>query len=166
MNPFIQDARSRLSAWKQLRNAIQAQQLPQQQLTVALEFWRQAPLEKPLIDWDHCENWPTAWELLHNNRFCESSLSLAVALSLLYSDMLRWSHTQLVLITDRQQHVQKIVVLTQWAMLNHGWLDMRPVADLQQMHINRKWSWDNNTWREQALKTANMITSSPPAHGK
>jgi len=166
MNPFIQDARSRLRAWKQLRHAIQAQQDPQQQIQITLEFWRQAPLERPLIDWDHCENWPTAWELLHNNRFCESSLSLAVALSLLYSDVAGWDQTQLVLITDRQHHVQKIVVQTPWALLNHGWLDIRPVADLQQMHINRKWSWNNNTWNEQALKFAHNMASSHQVAGK
>jgi hypothetical protein len=155
-NPFLGSHRVRQDAWRQLRTSIQAAPTAQNKITQTLDFWKQAPLENHLLDWDNCKLWPTPWELLHNNRFCESSLSLAVAYTLVMSDPDYFPSIQLVLITDRKDHVQKIVVQTHDHILNYGWLDQQPTDLIHTINVNRRWCYVENKWQEQPIKWANL----------
>lgn len=118
-----------------------------EKIQLTLTFWKGAPLENPLLDWDNCANWPSPWELINDNRFCDSTLSLAVANTLVMADPDNFKDAQLALITDRENHVQKIVVITHDRVLNLGWLDVTPREAIKQAHINRRWKHDGKIWR-------------------
>jgi len=146
MNPFLLDGRARLNSWKALRDEITGTPDPIQKIGKALQFWRLAPIENPVIDWDNSQSWPTAWELLHNNRFCESALSLGVAYTLLLSDPEIFSNLAMMLITHRLYHVQKIVLLTHNQVLNLGYLDQQPVSIIAKAQIHTRWRFDGKSW--------------------
>ena len=148
MNPFLLDPKERLKAWKGLRAQIASTESVVEQMDLALNFWKQAPLEKPILDWDNCQSWPTPWEMLHTNRFCESTLSLAVGYSLVLSSPHNYPDLELVLITDRLNHVQKVLARTQEWTLNHSWLDRLPRYQLQNVQIHSKWHYNGKAWQE------------------
>jgi len=148
MNPFVLDPRSRLSAWKELRTQIQAVEFLDDKVQLTLTFWKQAPIENPILDWDNSSRWPTPWELLNNNRFCESTLSLAVAMTLVMSEPSLFEDIELLLITDRRHHVQKVVARLPECVLNYGWLDIHPRDILQGCSLHRLWTYDGRQWAE------------------
>ena len=147
MNPFLLDSRSRIAEWKELRARVAEAEDVISKIDATLTFWRKAPIENPIIDWDNSTTWPTAWEMLHSNRFCESALSLGVAYSLLYSDPAAFDDLKLILLTDRQNHVQKIVVRTQQQVLNYGWLDRLSTEVLNTCQVHNRWHWDGRAWQ-------------------
>ena len=148
MNPFVLDAKARLSAWKSLRNQIQQTQQLADKVNITLDFWKQAPIENPIIDCDNSKNWPGPWELLHTNRFCESSLSLAVGYTLVLSDPSIFADTKLMFVTDRAQHIQKITVSINGWIINHGWLDCQSISDLKNLHTHQVWTFNGKSWTE------------------
>lgn len=149
MNPFLLDPRSRLLSWKELRTAIAGEESPVDKIHLALSFWKQAPIENPLIDWDNAQKWPTPWELLHNNRFCEGALTLGVAYTLILSNPEQFQDLTLLLITDRENHVQKIVAKTHGYILNYGWLDRNPMTVISNCQIHSRWNFDGKCWQAQ-----------------
>jgi len=149
MNPFLLDTSSRRVAWKLLREEILEQSSPDAQIDLALTFWKQAPIENPLIDWDNAEKWPTPWELLHTNRFCEGALTLGVAYTLILSSPEHFQDLGLLLITDRQNHVQKIVAKTHSQVLNYGWLDRLPATTIKNCQVHSRWWFDGRNWQNQ-----------------
>jgi hypothetical protein len=146
MNPFVIDPKTRLAAWKDLRKQIISSENTEEKINLALQFWKMAPLQNNVLDWDKCENWPTPWELLNDNRFCDSTLSLAVAYTLLLSDPETFADAKLILVTDRINHVQKIMVKTNNVVLNYGWLDVNQLEILKKLQTHTRWSFDGKQW--------------------
>ena len=73
----------RLADWVKLRQA--ASLLEQsEQLKMINDWWFKAPIVNHLINWESTQDWPTPWELLNNNGYCE----LARALGIVYTIML------------------------------------------------------------------------------
>ena len=73
----------RLADWVKLRQA--ASLLEQsEQLKMINDWWFKAPIVNHLITWESTQDWPTPWELLNNNGYCE----LARALGIVYTVML------------------------------------------------------------------------------
>lgn len=146
INPFVIDPKTRLTAWKDLRKEVSLSENIEEKINLALQFWRMAPLQNNVLDWDKCENWPTPWELLNNNKFCDSTLSLAVAYTLVLSDPEIFTDIMLMLVTDRINHVQKIMVKTNNLVLNYGWLDVNPLEILEKSQIHTRWVFDGKQW--------------------
>jgi len=149
MNPFVMDAKYRLSAWKSCRAEIAAQTDVDAQLDVCLKFWQQAPLENHILNWDDCTTWPSAWELLDDNSYCTSGHSLGVAYTLIWAAPDQYSDLSLRLITDRANSVQKIMVYTQGWVLNSGYLDKTSENSLQHVHTHSIWKWTGKLWQPQ-----------------
>jgi hypothetical protein len=147
INVFLGDRKTRSSAWKQIRQQIQDQPNPEIKLDLALLFWKQASFEKPTIDWDNCESWPSAWDLINNNCYCTNAHSLGVAHTLLLADPM-FDNLQLRLIQDRQHHVQKIVVSWHNWYLNHGYLDKIHKDSLASISIQNAWAWNTKKWSQ------------------
>jgi hypothetical protein len=146
MNPFLSDYKTRLAAWKKCRAEIASQHDTVLQIDLCLQFWKQAPIQNNILNWDDCTVWPTSWEQLENNDYCTSSHSLAVANTLVLGDPSRYQNLSLRLITDRQNSVQKIVVYTQGWILNYGYLDKTSENSLQHVHTNNIWKWAGKQW--------------------
>lgn len=76
----------RLRLWKNLRESISAQALPEQ-LDAIAKFFADMPYESRTIDYYSPASWPTPWEILFYGSFCKSSISLLMfhTLSLLHN---------------------------------------------------------------------------------
>jgi len=72
------DFGDRLSEWRNLR--YRCQSLDQCMLTIN-DWWWQAPMVNHYLHWDDYQKWPTPWELLADNIFCD----LARAVGILYT---------------------------------------------------------------------------------
>lgn len=147
INPFILDYKTRLQSWKDLRSQVVALDNIEAKLLQTCKFWQQAPIENKVIDWDDSSSWPDAWMMISRNHYCDSTLSLAVAYTLLLVDPSESSNIRLCLITDRQNEIQKIVLKTHEYVVNHGWLDIIPKKSLV-LEVNRRWLFDGKHWVE------------------
>jgi hypothetical protein len=75
-----QDYSARLQAWADLRNhCIQSPLV--QALTEIDAWWQQTPWQPYYLHWDDRDRWPTPWELLSDNIYCD----LARALGIMYT---------------------------------------------------------------------------------
>jgi hypothetical protein len=146
MNPFVLDSRSLMTAWKNCRNSVRLCDSSLMAMETCLNFWKGAPLENHHLDWDNSSSWPKPWDLINTNRFCASTLSLAVAWTLVLADAERFDDVDLLLITNKTAHVQKIVVRTGAVILNHGWLDLQSREILKQCHTHKKWVFNGKIW--------------------
>lgn len=146
MNPFIQDYATRLAAWKTCRTDVNSALKIDDKINVCLKFWKDAPIQNPLLNWDNSESWPTAWELLNENNYCTSSHSLGIAFTLVWADVDLFKNMTLDLITDRTYSVQKIVVNWQNWYLNYGYVDKIAKNTLQNVHTHERWQWAQKKW--------------------
>lgn len=146
MNPFLLDPQSRRAAWKTVRLDISGLPNSESRIDAALAFWRQAALERTTIDWDDCRGWPTAWELIQRNQYCESAQSLGLALTLMLASPELVDSTRLHLITDRHNCVQRIVAQVDGWILNHGWCDRQPALLLGKVSVHQTWRWHDRAW--------------------
>jgi hypothetical protein len=90
----------RLADWVRLRQA--AAPLEQsQQLMLINDWWFRAPIVNHLINWENPRSWPTPWELLNNNGYCE----LARALGIVYTIMLIENYTDLKIIQTKEDNL-------------------------------------------------------------
>lgn len=98
------NSEDRLHEWHQLRVA--ASEMPLEDCLLAVnDWWFRAPITSRYLHWDDAEKWPTPWELLHDNIFCD----LARSLGMLYTlAMIQHAEiTELSIIeTDRDNLVQ------------------------------------------------------------
>lgn len=145
-NPFIFDYKTRLAAWKELRNKLNDSENSHNKLVYCCAFWQKAPLENQVIDWDNAATWPDAWTMIAKNNYCESTLSLAVAYTLILANSDDKDNTRLLLITDRKNQIQKIVLQYNDWIVNHGWLDINAVTLLKTVEINRSWRFNGKNW--------------------
>ena len=92
----------RLADWVQLRQAAESTE-KSQQLMLINDWWFGAPIVNHLINWENPQGWPTPWELLNNNGYCE----LARALGIVYTIMLvgNTTYTDLKIIQTKEDNL-------------------------------------------------------------
>ena len=146
-NQFIMDAKYRLASWKQTRDQIQQAPGVDDKIDIALAWWKHAPLQNRVLDWDAHTTWPAPWDLIHQNEYCTSAHSLGIAYTLMLADPGTFADLQLVLAWDRTQAIQKIAVLTQGYYLNLGFVDKTPVNTVKSIINQNTWVWVNRQWQ-------------------
>lgn len=117
-------------------------------IDVGLQFWKQAPIENRVIDWDDAASWPAPWDLLHGNRYCSSATSLGLAYTLHLSQCSQFDDLHMLLVTDRTHSIQKMVVTTNGWCLNHGFVDRVESNSLKTMSVQHKWKWNDKSWQK------------------
>lgn len=147
-NPFVCDPRTRLLEWKNVRLQIAQLTDPLAQIQCCLNFWKQAGIENYYLDWDNCEQWPGAWDLLWQNHFCPSGLSLGVAYTLVISDPRIFDNICLNLILDRTASIHKIVVDWNNWYINAYYLDCLDKTHLPTSLSLNKWIYKNKSWQK------------------
>lgn len=67
----------RIAKWRELREQIQ--DLPEDEMLNSIaSFFADMPIGSRCIDFYTPDSWPTPWELLYNQLFCTSSISLLI----------------------------------------------------------------------------------------
>lgn len=146
-NPFMGDTKQRLASWKHTREQLTHAPDVDQKIDLALAWWKHAPLQNRVLDWDAHHTWPAPWDLIHNNEYCSSAHSLGIAYTLLLADPVTFADLKLVLIWDRSLAIQKIVVTTQGYCLNLGFVDKTPLNRVKDGTIHNTWEWHNKQWQ-------------------
>jgi hypothetical protein len=82
---------SRLLDWNDLRSSCARQDTPIR-YSLINDWWFRAPMVNRYLHWDDWRDWPTPWELLNDNIYCD----LARALGMLYT----------IIMIDPQDHIE------------------------------------------------------------
>lgn len=78
------DFESRLRDWKDLRDRCGCLHDLQDRLATINDWWFRAPTVNHSLHWDRWQDWPNAWQLLHDDIYCD----LARGLGMLYTVMM------------------------------------------------------------------------------
>lgn len=95
----------RLADWYHLRQAASALELPEQ-LQLINDWWFRAPIVNRVVTWDNPAEWPTPWDLLVNNGYCDLARALGIVYTLLLLD--RQLYTDLEIISTGQDNLVQI----------------------------------------------------------
>ena len=80
----ISEAGPRLAAWKQFRRSLDSMELEPALLAVAA-FWQSCPFCPYYLDVDDPDSWPTAWQLISDNYYCDLARALGMLYTVAYS---------------------------------------------------------------------------------
>jgi len=64
--------------WKLLRDKIKEPILVEEKLDIIADFFFSVPIGKRCIDFYSPKDWPTPWEILHNNSYCKNTISVLI----------------------------------------------------------------------------------------
>ena len=95
----------RLADWYHLRQAASTVELPAQ-LQLINTWWFRAPIVNRVVTWDNPAEWPTPWDLLVNNGYCDLARALGIVYTLLLLD--RQLYTDLEIISTGQDNLVQI----------------------------------------------------------
>lgn len=95
--PYLLSSEDRLRHWKDFRSTLDADSTDENHLLEVINYWNQYPINDRYIDPFEPEEWPTPWELIHDNDYCRSSLAYMMAQTLQMSSDNRWSPERLKL---------------------------------------------------------------------
>lgn len=79
------EAGERIVRWRAFRLAIGGMPLEQAIQTTA-EFWQNCPHEPYYLDPGDPESWPTAWDLISENYYCDLAKALGMLYTIAYSN--------------------------------------------------------------------------------
>jgi hypothetical protein len=81
MNVFTMPYEHRLEEWSQLRQSVVDKTLEEK--CVAIDaFWQQCPLNNYYLHPHDMKEWPTPWQLLHDNVYCFYARALGIIYTL------------------------------------------------------------------------------------
>lgn len=86
----------RLDAWAALRQQIQSD-TAEQALSKINSWWYQAPWRAYHLHWDDQDSWPTPWELLSDNFYCDVAKGLGILYTISLLDHPDLTDAELVL---------------------------------------------------------------------
>lgn len=90
----------RLQGWSDFREALESDEDP---LQLAIEKYAQAPIVSIQTDpWDR-ETWPTPWELILENQYCDFCKILGICYSLQLTDRFSTSTFEIHIGVDREK---------------------------------------------------------------
>ena len=109
MNPFLMQPRELLSQWKMVRN--QLRELPEkEQLLSVVSFWIKAPLKKMAYDPETLDDYPSPWDMMNENDWCQNSVAVGMDFTLRLGG---WSadRLQIKMIRDYDLSIQRLVLV-------------------------------------------------------
>lgn len=90
-----QDYESRLRDWNDLRSRCDAAVDLQEVLTEINDWWFRAPMVNRHLHWHRRPEWPDAWQLLHDDIYCDLARALGIVYTIAMLD--RWQIDQMEL---------------------------------------------------------------------
>ena len=90
----------RLACWAEFRRDLESSQNPIQDV---VGFYSQAPQVSINTDpWDR-DTWPTPWELIHENQYCQCCKLLGICYTLQLSEQFTWDRIEIYIGTDSKR---------------------------------------------------------------
>lgn len=78
-------ASERLSRWKDFRKLVNTQSI-EQAICSTVEFWHSCPFTPYYLDADQPDLWPTPWQLISENYYCDLAKVLGIVYTLYLTD--------------------------------------------------------------------------------
>jgi hypothetical protein len=95
----LKNYEERLLIWRRLRDQIDKEG----SIQLAIDFWNNIPLSSRNIDPYDSTTWPSPWELIEDNSYCEYTKILAIGYTLMLTDKFKDWHYEVRLGVDRKQ---------------------------------------------------------------
>jgi len=90
----------RLREWKHFRDQIEISETPFED---ALDFWSNAPVGRPCTDPYDNQSWPTPWEMIQENTYCEFLRILGICYTFQLTERFSESQFEIHITLDRKQ---------------------------------------------------------------
>ena len=118
----------RLKAWREFRKGI-AKQDKLKALEYCAKWWSTVPIGVRSIDPYTPSTWPTAWELLYYNDFCEHSRGVGMYYTLWYAD---FKDVEIQLVEcAKQNDLLTLIIVDKTHVLNYNWGTVEEMKDIQ-----------------------------------
>jgi len=104
---WLESPRQRLKEWRNFRADLATMELPVA-LDLVAKWWSTAPIGPRAIDPYDPNTWPTAWELLYENSFCEHSRGIGIFYTLHYAGV---DNIEVQLVSDDVQNDLITIIL-------------------------------------------------------
>mgnify|MGYP004003101385 CR=1 FL=1 len=109
----------RLSEWRSFRLSLNDLSL-EDAMNSTIEFWAHAPIVSHNLAPDDSTAWPTPWELIHDNVYCDVSKSLGIFYTLFLSSHAEKGIINLHMYRNRNRHEDyNVVVVNNQHVLNY-----------------------------------------------
>lgn len=106
-NIWFEPPSDRLHQWREFRRSLDTKDILAVCETV-VDWWSNAPTMSITIDPVNSEQWPTAWEMLHQGDFCDNSLALGMSYTIYYANSN--INNELVYLVDHDESIEKLCV--------------------------------------------------------
>jgi hypothetical protein len=118
-NVFLLEYEVRLKAWHELRNELANADI-QSKCILIDKFWQKVPTQTYYLHADYIKDWPTPWELISDNFYCNYARALGMIYTLF---LLGTKNVELVeAIDDNNNEVVLVLVDSAKYVLNY-WPD-------------------------------------------
>ena len=134
LNIFQLDYKSRFQSWYDLRNQLKTADVK----TICCEvdkFWQQTPLVNHYLHSSDINNWPTPWELMHDNTYCYVARGLGMYYTLVMLDI---QTVDFCLALDDNRESVAIVLVDDAKYIMNYWPDMVLNTNLQMFNITTR----------------------------
>jgi hypothetical protein len=109
----------RLKSWYDLRQTLQASDLQTKCVEID-KWWQRVPLVNRYLDDDSIDTWPTPWELLSDNHYCETARGLGMVYTLL---LLGINEVEFVQAVDYNKNSVALVLVDHAKYIMNYWPD-------------------------------------------
>ncbi len=108
MNPFILPKPQLLQEWKNLRNGL-SEKDDADALSDVMKFWSLAPTSRIAYDPEALDTYPTAWEMMDENDWCDNSVAVGMEFTLRLGG---WDQSRLMIkmVKDYDLSIQRLVL--------------------------------------------------------
>ena len=97
----------RLKLWRDLRSKLEESKTPFED---TIEFWNNAPLSSIATDPYDKDTWPTPWEMIEENRYCDFTKILAIYYTLQLTDRFSDSRFEIHITLDEKESVLRYLL--------------------------------------------------------
>lgn len=137
MNTFLLPTNDRIQAWRDLRIQISNEVDIMVQLELLAKWWSVAPISKYVLDPNDSEFWPVPWELITENRYCETTIAYMMAHTLLLAGIDE-TRIKMAFMRDALEEVM-VVILDDHYVLNFSYgevFDMDEIDEtFKKLHV-------------------------------
>ena len=97
----------RLRLWRELRESIETCDDP---LAKVVEFWNTAPIFAISLDPYNPDTWPTPWEMIQENQYCDFKKILAIYYTLQLSERFSQSSFEIHIVLDKKESAMRYLL--------------------------------------------------------
>lgn len=122
---FNKKYEDRLAAWSDFRNTLETTDNPYQDV---IDFYQRAPLVSIHTDPFDQAQWPTPWELIQENQYCEFARVLGYCFSLQLTERFSEANFEIHIVTSKEKSYLYLLIIDSKIVL--GYDETKPVSYL------------------------------------